>query len=287
VNRRFVTRVLQKRGHSVSTAANGRLAIEAIERLKPRSFDVVLMDVQMPELDGLSATVLIRGAERSSGAHVPILAMTAHAMAGDRDRCTGAGMDDYVTKPLHPHALVEALERVADRGRSHLAGPPRQPPSAIVFDVFDRERARARLGGDRRLLGEMIAIFRAESPALMTAIRKAAKGGDAGRLRQAVHTLKGSLGTLDAPRAFRAAQRLEDVARQDEFTSVAPVLMDLEARMTELARALAPSRRARIVRGRGARHGSQGSDGSHSSHSSHSSQGVAHSAGRQRARRRR
>src|SRR5436190_15609224 len=87
VNRQFVTRVLEKRGHVVTTAVNGRLAIEAIELRKPQSFDVVLMDVQMPELDGLSATVLIRQAERRSGGHVRIVAMTAHAMTGDRDRC--------------------------------------------------------------------------------------------------------------------------------------------------------------------------------------------------------
>jgi CheY-like chemotaxis protein/HPt (histidine-containing phosphotransfer) domain-containing protein len=267
VNRQFVTRVLQKRGHTVTTVANGRLAIETIERRAPRSFDVVLMDVQMPELDGLSATRLIRQAERSSGAHVPIVAMTAHAMAGDRDRCIVAGMDDYVSKPLHPHELVEAVEHALDRSDSSPAAPrPETMPSEIVFDI---SRAQARLGGDRRLLREMIAIFRSESPAQLAAIRKAASRGDGESLRQAAHALKGSLGTLDAPRAFHAAKRLEDVARQHELASIAPALTDLEREMTELARALAPSRRAGIGKRKGASHG------------------ITRPAGRPRARRRR
>src|SRR5206468_8309808 len=101
----------------VSVAVNGQKAIEALQR-QPHAINVVLMDVQMPELDGLSATVLIRQAERRTGGHVPIVAMTAHAMAGDRERCIAAGMDDYVTKPLHPSELVDAVERGASPGRA-------------------------------------------------------------------------------------------------------------------------------------------------------------------------
>jgi CheY-like chemotaxis protein/HPt (histidine-containing phosphotransfer) domain-containing protein len=243
VNRRFVTRVLEKRGHSVSTVPTGRHAIEAIERLKPRSFDVVLMDVQMPELDGLSATERIRQAERSAGGHVPIVAMTAHAMAGDRDRCFAAGMDDYVTKPLHPHELVDAVERAVAPQRSARVAPG----PAGSAPAFDMGRARARLGGDRQLLREMIAIFRAESPATMTAIRKSTTSGDISGLRESAHALKGSLGTLGALQAFQAAQRLEDVARQNDLAAIAPAFIDLEREMTELARALAPARRPGTV----------------------------------------
>ena len=256
VNRQFVTRVLEKRGHAVTIATNGRQAIDAIERLKPRTFDVVLMDVQMPELDGLTATVLIRQAERSSGGHVPIVAMTAHAMAGDRDRCIAAGMDDYVTKPLHPHELVDAVER-------RVSQPPAAADSSQTAAgpniVFDRDRACARLGGDRELLREMIAIFRAESPGLMAAIRKAATAGDAGRLRQAAHALKGSLGTLDAPRAFRAARHLEDVARQNDTANITRAFNELEREMTELAPKLSSTRAGTNAKRKRIRHVKEGS----------------------------
>jgi PAS domain S-box-containing protein len=265
VNRQFVTRVLERRGHSVSTAVNGRQAIEAIERQKSRSFDVVLMDVQMPELDGLAATVLIRQAERRAGGHVPIVAMTAHAMSGDRERCIAAGMDDYVTKPLHPSELVEAVERAsgplqpaADLRRQGTPAPvPRRGPSQpdkSSTAVFDTDRAQARLGGDRRLLREMITIFRTESLELMAAIRQSADGGDLAGLGRAVHTLKGALGTLGAPRALEAARHLEDVARQNQLSSVEPALTDLQREMTGLARALMPTRREKIVKQKGASH---------------------------------
>ncbi|HJZ77757.1 MAG TPA: response regulator, partial [Vicinamibacterales bacterium] len=253
VNRQFVTRVLEKRGHTVSTAANGKLAIDAIERLKPRSFDVVLMDVQMPELDGLSATIRVRQSERESGAHVPIVAMTAHAMAGDRERCIGAGMDDYLAKPLHPSELIAAVERAADaQAREPGAMPQATAPPAVVFDM---DRALARLGGDRRLLREMIAIFRQERPGMMGAIRRASGRADLEALGRTAHALKGALGTLDAPRAFQAAAHLEHIARRDELAGVAPAVTDLEREMTALARALPRPPRKKIGRHGGASHG--------------------------------
>ena len=252
VNRQFVTRVLEKRGHLVTTAVNGRLAIEAIERRKPQSFDVVLMDVQMPELDGLSATVLIRQTERRSGGHVRIVAMTAHAMTGDRDRCVAAGMDDYVTKPLHPSELLDAVERGASPGRAPSDSPDqlvlRQPQDErSTMPVYDMDRALARLEGERKLLREMITIFLVESIGLMKTIRESAGSGDLAALGRAAHTLKGATGTLGAPRAFEAARRLEDAARQNQ-PSVGPALADLEREMIDLRRALQPSRRDRVVR---------------------------------------
>ena len=116
VNRQFVTRVLEKRGHSVVAAGNGRRRSTPIGRSRDGPFDVVLMDVQMPEMDGLSATVLIRAARSDrTGAHIPIVAMTAHAMAGDRERCLAAGMDDYSRSRSDPHELVAAVERRSRR----------------------------------------------------------------------------------------------------------------------------------------------------------------------------
>jgi CheY-like chemotaxis protein len=108
VNQVLAVRLLEKRGHEVTVAKNG---VEALEALNQREFDLVLMDVQMPEMDGFEATAAIRKRERKTGKHITIIAMTAHAMAGDRERCLQAGMDDYLTKPIRPELLVDALKR--------------------------------------------------------------------------------------------------------------------------------------------------------------------------------
>ena len=244
VNRRFVSRVLEKRGHSVTATVNGR---DAIDRLGREQFDVVLMDVQMPELDGLSATVIIRQHERAAGQnqHVPIIAMTAHAMSGDRERCLASGMDDYISKPLHPQDLTNAVERT---NTAESASKSLESSDASGPVVFDRAAAQARLGGDARLLRELIVLYRAESPALRRAVRKAAADGNADALRRAAHALKGSLGTLGAPRAFDAAAALEQAARSG--TAPSGEVDRLEREMIALSRALAPARpRPKIRKG--------------------------------------
>jgi two-component system, sensor histidine kinase and response regulator len=120
-------RLLEKRGHSVVVAVNGREAILALEK---QSFDAILMDVQMPVLGGLEASTLIREREKSTGAHVPIIALTANAMAGDRERCLGAGMDDYLTKPLQAKELFAMIERVLSSVGQPYMEPVEQPEAA-------------------------------------------------------------------------------------------------------------------------------------------------------------
>jgi CheY-like chemotaxis protein len=117
VNVKFALKVLERAGHRVTVAGNGR---EAVEQWGARPFDLILMDVQMPEMDGLDATRAIRKAEAERGGHVPIVAMTANAMAGDRELCIGAGMDGYVTKPVKRDALFEELGRVMAPGGKHV-----------------------------------------------------------------------------------------------------------------------------------------------------------------------
>ena len=246
VNRQFVTRVLEKRGHSIVAVGNGQAAVDAVDTAPAGYFDLVLMDVQMPEVDGLSATVLIRQRERSTGTHIPIVAMTAHAMTGDRERCLAAGMDDYVSKPLHPHELVEAVERSS---AAPSASTPRAPgDQASPSIVFDADTACSRLGGDRKLLREVITIFRAQTPELLAAIRKGAKSADVDGVKRAAHTLKGSLGTLHAPRAYEAAARLETLARQGETSGIPGAVASLLEEMGKLGRALGPARRAAAKR---------------------------------------
>jgi CheY-like chemotaxis protein len=109
VNQKLASRLLEKRGYTVVVTSNGREAVEALER---ESFDLVMMDVQMPEVDGFEATALIRERENGTGTHLPIVAMTAHAMTGDRERCLAAGMDSYVSKPIQSKELFEAIEKL-------------------------------------------------------------------------------------------------------------------------------------------------------------------------------
>jgi CheY-like chemotaxis protein len=113
VNQAVAKAMLAKRGHDVTVAVDGR---EALEKLASDTFDLVLMDVQMPEMDGFAATHAIRAREEGSGRRIPIIAMTAHAMSGDRERCLEAGMDDYVSKPINPTHLFEAMDRVLAPG---------------------------------------------------------------------------------------------------------------------------------------------------------------------------
>ncbi|HNX19260.1 MAG TPA: response regulator, partial [Acidobacteriota bacterium] len=115
VNQKLVVRLLEKVGHSVAVAANGRLAVEAWER---EPFDVILMDVQMPEMDGFEATLRIRAAEHGTDRHIPIIAMTAHAMKRDRDGCLAVGMDGYVAKPVQAVELFELIDAIVVRGET-------------------------------------------------------------------------------------------------------------------------------------------------------------------------
>jgi len=220
------------------------------------------MDVQMPAMDGLEATAVIRERERATGARIPIVAMTAHAMQGDRDRCLSSGMDEYLAKPLRLDELVELVERVAERHPS--AGTP-QPVAEADDIVFDEARAAARLDGDRRLLHEVLDIYRADAPALVKRVLDAASGADVDGLRRAAHSLKGTLGTIDAPRAFAAAARVEDAAACGVPAAgglVDALLTELECLDTALLKLKrrprarrGPARRRPAPRSRGRLHG--------------------------------
>ena len=149
VNQKLVVTLVGKRRHAVTVAGNGRAALAAVAS---QSFDLVLMDVQMPEMDGLEATAAIRVRERQTGGHVPIVAMTAHALKGDRERCLEAGMDEYISKPIHSRQLLETIERaVGSRRARDVAGrPPSEPSDGL-------ERSPQGGQGDRKLLGTIVA----------------------------------------------------------------------------------------------------------------------------------
>ncbi|MBV5350134.1 response regulator, partial [bacterium] len=158
VNQELIRAMLEKRGHLVTLASNGQ---ESIDRWRSGNFDLLLMDVQMPEMDGLTATGKIRNEESVKGGHVPIIAMTAYAMSGDRERCLHAGMDDYITKPINPAELMAAIARITGKENLHEQDSPALPV-AVESDaelVFDREALLSRLGGSKELLPRFLGLF--------------------------------------------------------------------------------------------------------------------------------
>jgi CheY-like chemotaxis protein len=217
-------------------AGNGR---EALETLSRESFDVVLMDVQMPEMDGFEATRRIRERERTTGVHVPIIAMTAHAMKGDRERCLEEGMDGYISKPLRPSELFEAVESQVAVGRAATETKPAAPP-------FDEAMALRSVGGDRQLLSELIDTFLEECPRLTAALAAAIQRGDAKAAHIAAHTLKGALSTLGASEAKTIAQQIEALAHKGNC-ALDTTHSDLLASLSRLSPVLAEFRRTQLA----------------------------------------
>jgi CheY-like chemotaxis protein/HPt (histidine-containing phosphotransfer) domain-containing protein len=230
VNQKLAVSLLQKDGHTVRVVANGKEALAALEQ---ESFDVVLMDVAMPEMDGFEATAAIRARERGTGRHQPILAMTAHALKGDRERCLAAGMDGYVTKPFRRAALFEALAAVASAPAARSAGLQCLSEEQKGCDL---EAALAIVEGDRGLLAEMARLFEQESPGQLAALRARIAQGDPGGVALYAHALKGALSSLGAVAAADAAWRLEQLGRSGAQDSFADGLAALEG---ELIRARA------------------------------------------------
>jgi CheY-like chemotaxis protein len=229
VNQRLAVGLLEKRGHVVAIAINGKEALAALER---ESFDLMFMDVQMPEMGGFEATARIRAGEKQTGQHLPIIAMTAHAMKGDRERCLAAGMDGYVSKPIQSADLFRAIdEALAMCGQ-------RAPKSAPPMPVFDRDASLARAGGDPELLQEIAAIFVAESPNWLRHIQAAIAEQDAARLERAAHTLRGSVSNFSAPAVVAALEQLESMGRTGVLTDAAAMFETLTAALEQLKTAL-------------------------------------------------
>ena len=227
INQQVAVRLLEERGHSVEVVNNGRAAVE---RVAEQPFDVVLMDVQMPEMDGIEATAAIRRAEAQTGGHIPIVAMTAHAMKGDRDRFLAAGMDGYVAKPVRPHELYAAVEGGDPNAEAELPAPVDVP--------FEWDAALESVGGDEAMLRELAEMFFTECPKLMEQIREHIAGADGPELRRAAHTLKGSAHVFGAEEVAGAAHRLEEIGREEAFADAEEALALLEDEVTRLLPAL-------------------------------------------------
>ena len=228
VNQRVAVHLLTRRGHRVVVANNGREAIAALDR---ESFDVVLMDVQMPEMGGFEATAAIRARERRQGGHVRIIAMTAHALKGDRERCLAAGMDGYLAKPIDRLELFEAVEFIEPAR----AATPKAPNGAVVFD---QDEARNRMGGDDHLLSDVVRLFVEDCPRLLQQIDRAVKNGDAKALTASAHELKGVAANLAAGRVLDLAKLFESLGRAGSTDAAAAQLSQLHSETHALTAAL-------------------------------------------------
>ncbi|MFC5454452.1 PAS domain-containing hybrid sensor histidine kinase/response regulator [Prosthecobacter fluviatilis] len=231
-------RMLEKRGHTVTLASNGREAIDLCAR---ETFDAVLMDVHMPGITGYEATARIRQAEQASGRHVPIIAMTANAMKGDREKCLAAGMDDYIAKPLRSAELFQVVEQFAQRS-SHPA--PAQPPTApqpprppTEPPPFDLEEFRESTG-DEKLTRKLVAIFSEDAQKYLRKAEKSLAAGKARPLYEAAHSLKGMLGVYAAGKALKLASELCEYAHAGDLKGAHLMLDQLKSECALLGAAL-------------------------------------------------
>ena len=232
VNQQVACRLLEMRGHRVVVAGNG---IDALAALEKERFDLVLMDVQMPRMDGFETTAVIRQREKATGTHIPIIAMTAHAMKGDRERCLAAGMDGYLAKPIHAHALYEIVEGIEP------TVPPCSLPSinaASTDTVLDWPAAVNRVGGRTDLLQQMVKLFFKECDKLLPEIHEAIRLSNAGKLRRVAHSLKGSVDCFAAEASVLAALRLEMMGKDGDLAHAEDAFTALHREIDRLKLAL-------------------------------------------------
>jgi len=231
LNQRVATRLLERMNYDVTVVNNGREGLEALEK---EDFDIVLMDLQMPELDGFEATAAIREKERETGEHMPIVALTAHAMKGDRERCLEAGMDGYVTKPIDAGKLGEVIDGLATgagRGGATLSEDDLLP--------FDHDAALGQMAGDEELLREAAEVFLESCPALAAELADAVARRDCAAVVRAAVAIKGSLDHFAAKRACEAAERLQRLAREGKIQAIERAWEKLEAEIERVAQSLA------------------------------------------------
>jgi two-component system, sensor histidine kinase and response regulator len=256
VNQKLAIKQLEKQGHTTQVAENGKLAVEAWQT---GNFDLILMDMMMPELDGLEATRRIREIELAAGRNrrIPIIAMTANAMTGDRERCLEAGMDGYVSKPVKPETLFMEMKRVlqtdAHSATHSITHNPAQvtspdPGRAVAAmteaqdqaPIFDRADALSRIDGDEDLLGILLDMFMADAPNYLAEIDNALSNQDWPRLHRAGHTLKGVFATFSAQRGENLAQQIEHSAKAADAAACRELALRMHAEVQAFIEVIQP-----------------------------------------------
>jgi signal transduction histidine kinase/DNA-binding response OmpR family regulator len=246
VNQRLVVKLMEKQGHTVVVTGNGKDALAALDGGR---FHVVIMDVQMPEMGGFEAAGIIREREKVTGAHIPIIAMTAHALKGDRERCLEAGMDAYVAKPIQSRLLFEAIASVVPATAADVSMEEKPVPEKVRLDteVFNSEGALAMLDGDTELFGELVKLFMNESVELQDQIHDAIEQHDAKRLERAAHSLKGSASAFCGESTRAVAQKLEAVGASGELDQAGDLFVELQDELVRLKYALAEYRKESVL----------------------------------------
>ncbi len=232
VNQRLALRLLERRGHSVVLVNNGREAVRVLELEGTGAFDLVLMDVQMPEMNGLEATAAIRELQRGTGRRIPIVALTAHAMKGDRERCLAAGMDGYVSKPIRADELFATVrELLPDEPSPAAAHRLDQPP-------VDKETMLGNVEHDMELLADLVDAFFSDYPEQMRLLEIAIQDGDAEMLYRTAHSLKGAAASLGATPTAHLSLQLENLGRENRCAEAKHLLPQLQAEVQRVRDAL-------------------------------------------------
>jgi CheY-like chemotaxis protein len=249
VNQKLAIRLLEKMGHSVTLANNGQ---EALDKTATEDFDLVLMDMQMPVMGGVDATVAIRrrekqASEKGGGWRLPIIAMTANAMQGDRETCLDAGMDGYVSKPINTALMAAEMERVLAAAAPKPKPAPKPAPKAVTATVqadvaslpdLDSAQALERFGGDAALLHEIAEAFRADASVRVAELEAAITAQDGPALVRAGHSLMGSAGNLSALRLYALAQQLEQCGKVLDFSAAQKLFAEIPPALERLNVAL-------------------------------------------------
>jgi CheY-like chemotaxis protein len=230
VNRIFAVRLLEKRGYTVISATHGQETLTILEGANLHAFDLILMDVQMPGMDGFETTAIIRQKEKLSGNHIPIIAMTANAMQGDREKCLAAGMDGYVSKPIQVTEFFREIGRLLP-SHSEATG---ELAAGSSDDLDDHGQLPAYLEENSDLMGELAQLFIHECPRLMTSIHEALEKRDGSALERAAHQMKGSIGNFGNDAGIQAAARLESSGHGNDFVRAAEAVQLLEAQIKTL-----------------------------------------------------
>ena len=235
-NQKFIQRLLERWGHQAVIVENGRLAVEALKTAPKDKFDIVLMDVQMPEMDGFEATTAIRKQENKTGGHIPIIAMTAHAMKGDRERCLKAGMDDYVSKPIASEALLKAIQSlIPEELQQDIPAPEKSEKPAVSLD---KDALLNAFDNDWDFLKEAVDMFVSDYPPMIETINKALKAGDANTVGRTAHALKGMVGNFQAKTTAKAALKLEELGRNNRLEGMNQAYEALAGKLAGLEKTL-------------------------------------------------
>ncbi|MFW5855148.1 MAG: response regulator, partial [Thermodesulfobacteriota bacterium] len=228
VNQKVALSILQKLGYGADAVADGREAVKALEQIP---YDLVFMDCQMPELDGFEATALIRSPDSPVlNRRVPIIAMTAHAMQGDRDRCLEVGMNDYLAKPVSPRRVSEMIEKWLSAESSktdpEIDNGPMEPLSAAddSNSVFDQDAFLSRVMGDQELARQIMAVFMADMPRQIAALKKMIRRNELESARAQAHHIKGSCANVSGLAMNRTAQNMESADRIEDIAALVPKL---------------------------------------------------------------